>query len=570
MYNQFEPEGSEKNPEQDSLQNQMEQQLLEKNKQLERVTLQSMATLSNLIDAREEYTRNHSINVSGYAVAIAERLNWPEEQKRNLHYVALLHDIGKVAVPDYILDKPGQLTEDEYKIVQNHTKVGAQLLKDITLVKDAVLGAQYHHERYDGTGYPEGRKGEDIPLIARIIAVADAYVAMSSDRVYRRRLTKEQITEELKKGRGTQFDPELAEIMLKLHENEETMSQEYTQMSDEMTNLMDESSLLLQRVLKEQNTVESSIASIDPLTDILNRRYFESQVAGYLMDSNNQGSFFMIDLDNFKSINDTYGHMVGDRVLKMVAAMLRKSIRDSDMVCRMGGDEFAIFFRGLNNKRVLRAKADYIMKQFSELMMEEEALRLSTLSIGIAVAGIDGTDYKTLYENADKSLYYVKLNGKNAFHFCSGEADKVEAGEKLKLTANLRNLISVLKERENKRGVMKVGYNDFQRIFNFVSRCVQRSKRQVYILLVTVQNVNNTYTDLDAFERSVMLCEKTINDCLRRADVSTRYSSSQFIVIIANADRRGADKVLRRIGKNYKKNSVDTDYILTYERAQIK
>ncbi len=554
----------------DVLQNRLEQKLLVKSKQMERVTLRSVATLSNLIDAREEYTRNHSTNVSKYAIALAKKLNWTEGQMQNLHYVALLHDIGKVAIPDYILNKPGPLTEDEYRVVQSHTKVGAELLKDIKLVKDAVIGAQYHHERYDGTGYPDGLKGTDIPLIARILAVADAYVAMSSERIYRSRLTKEQITQELVKGKGTQFDPELTDIILQIHVNNELVGQDFAPMSDEMTSILDESNLLLQRVLEEQSMIESNMASTDPLTDILNRRYFESQVTRFLMDKNSKGSFFMIDLDNFKSVNDIYGHMVGDRVLKMVATMLRRSIRDSDMVCRMGGDEFAIFFRGLNTKSILRTKADRIMKLFSELMLEEEALRLSTLSIGIAVSGVDGTDYQTLYEKADKSLYYVKLNGKNAFHFYSGEADKMEPREVVQLSADLRNLMSVLQERENQRGVLKVGYNDFQRIYNFVSRCVQRSKRQVYILLITVRNVYGVYEDVDALERSVELLEKTINGCLRRADVSTRYSSSQFIVIIANSDKKGADKVIKRIEKHYISNNVDKEYVLAYEKAQIK
>ena len=177
---------------------------------------------------------------------------------------------------------------------------------------------------------------------------------------------------------------------------------------------------------------------------------------------------------------------------------------------------------------------------------------------------------RQLYEKADKSLYYVKQNGKNAFHFYSGEADQEETREDIRLSADIRNLMSILKERESEKGVLKVGYNDFQRIYNFVSRCVQRSKRQVHILLITVQNIYGEYMDLDALEKAVLALERSINDTLRRADVSTRYSSSQFIVILVDANDEGADIVTRRIENSFNSNNVNKDYILMYEKAQIQ
>lgn len=560
----------EKTMELDMLKNRLEQKLEENSKQMEQVTLRSMATLSNLIDAREQCTRDHSSSVSKYAVEIANHLGWSEEQKQNLHFVALLHDIGKVVVPDYILNKPDALTEDEYELIKSHTKVGAELLKDIKLIKDAGVGAQYHHERYDGEGYPEGLKGEEIPMIARILGITDAYVAMASDRIYRSRLSNEKIIEELIKGQGTQFDPKLVDIMLEILKNEGQSMEEYTQISLGMTSLLDESNLLLQRVLKEQNTTEASLAITDPLTGIHNRRHFETEVTKFLWEKGNQGSFFMIDLDNFKSINDTFGHLEGDRALKMVAEMLRKNARDSDILCRMGGDEFAIFFPGLVSKKILRKKADRIMKCFSELMLTEEILRLTTLSIGIAVSGVDGTEYRALYENADKSLYYVKQNGKNAIHFYSGESEQEDDKEDIQFSANLRSLMSILKEREKKRGVLKVGYNDFQRIYNFISRCVERNKHQVHILLFSITNSNGEYEDMEVFEKSVELLEQCINDNLRRSDVSTKYTNSQFVVIIVDADDEGANQVLRRIEENYISNNVDNPYVLSYEKAQIQ
>ena len=183
-----------------------------------KIIIQSMKTFTNFIDAKDKYTRGHSIRVGFYTKKIAEKMDFDEDELDNIYYIALLHDVGKINISDSILNKPGKLDEEERNIIETHTTNGAQILKDFNSVPHIVEGARYHHERYDGKGYPEGLAGENIPLVARIICVADAFDAMNSDRCYRKAYPMERIIKELKEGAGKQFDPEVVKVMLGLIE----------------------------------------------------------------------------------------------------------------------------------------------------------------------------------------------------------------------------------------------------------------------------------------------------------------------------------------------------------------
>ena len=183
-----------------------------------KIIIQSMKTFTNFIDAKDKYTRGHSIRVGFYTKKIAEKMDFDEDELDNIYYIALLHDVGKINISDAILNKPGKLDDDERDIIKTHTTNGAQILKDFSSVPHIVEGAIYHHERYDGKGYPEGLSGEQIPLVARIIGVADAFDAMNSDRCYRKAYPMERIVKELKEGAGKQFDPEVVKVMLELIE----------------------------------------------------------------------------------------------------------------------------------------------------------------------------------------------------------------------------------------------------------------------------------------------------------------------------------------------------------------
>jgi len=192
----------------------------ERRKQVERLSNQIINALAESIDAKDSYTNGHSMRVAQYSVKIAERAGKSKEEQERIHYMGLLHDIGKIGIPDSIITKNSSLSDKEYYVTRKHPEIGAEILANISEIPDLGIGARWHHERYDGTGYPDGLKGEEIPEEARIIAVADAYDAMASRRSYRDVLPQQVVYGEIKKGKGTQFDPVFADIMLVLMEED--------------------------------------------------------------------------------------------------------------------------------------------------------------------------------------------------------------------------------------------------------------------------------------------------------------------------------------------------------------
>ncbi len=193
-----------------------------RNEHVRKMTLKTIETVASAIDAKDEYTGGHSERVAEYSVsigrAVAAHYHLSEEDMVTLQYVAKMHDIGKIAVPDSILNKDGTLTHDEYLLMKKHVLIGDELLRGIDGLEGLHDGVLYHHERYDGKGYPEGLKGEQIPLIARILCMADCYDAMTSNRVYRKRLSDEEVIAEIRRCAGTQFDPYIAEVCCNLIE----------------------------------------------------------------------------------------------------------------------------------------------------------------------------------------------------------------------------------------------------------------------------------------------------------------------------------------------------------------
>lgn len=200
-----------------TLANQREKQLLrEEQANMRSMMEETSYALAEAIEAKDEYTHGHSSRVAQYSEMIAELAGKDEKERQNIYLAGLLHDVGKIGIPEGIINKDSKLTDEEYAIIKTHPVIGNQILQKIKKNPDLSIGAHYHHERYDGRGYPEGLKGEEIPEIARIIAVADAYDAMTSKRSYRDILPQEVVRNEIVKGKGTQFDPEFAEIMLTL------------------------------------------------------------------------------------------------------------------------------------------------------------------------------------------------------------------------------------------------------------------------------------------------------------------------------------------------------------------
>ncbi|WP_407427833.1 HD domain-containing phosphohydrolase [Treponema sp.] len=220
------------------VQNTIELSLLQKNLQrevdkqagkLKRLTQQIMLALSSTVDAKDHYTRGHSFRVAKYSKEIARRLGRSEQFLEDIYAMGLLHDIGKIGVAGSIIRKDSRLTDEEYADIKEHTITGYNILKNITELPGLAIGARWHHEHYDGTGYPDGLKGQQIPEEARIIAVADAYDAMTSKRTYTTVRPQAEVRAEIERCKGTHFDPEITEIFLKMID-EDT---EYTMREDE-------------------------------------------------------------------------------------------------------------------------------------------------------------------------------------------------------------------------------------------------------------------------------------------------------------------------------------------------
>ena len=176
---------------------------------------QTAEALASAIDAKDRYTHGHSSRVAQYSRMIAEDAGKSEEECEQIYFAALLHDVGKIGIADTIINKDGKLTDEEFAQIKLHPLFGSRILSQIHQSPELQIGARNHHERYDGKGYPDGLKGDEIPELARIIGVADAYDAMTSKRSYRDPLPQERVRNEIAKGMGTQFDPKFAEIMLR-------------------------------------------------------------------------------------------------------------------------------------------------------------------------------------------------------------------------------------------------------------------------------------------------------------------------------------------------------------------
>ncbi len=209
------------------VENQMSE-LRQKQETINDLFIQTVTALSEAVDAKDRYTSGHSLRVAQYAKMIAAKLGKTEEEQEEIFRAGLLHDVGKIRISEEIINKPGKLTEEEYNIIKIHTVTGRHILRGIKGNDLMAIAAKYHHERYDGKGYPNGIKGTNIPEVARIIGVADAYDAMSSNRSYRAALPQSVVRWELEKGKGTQFDPVVADVMIGLIDEdvEYTMKQQ--------------------------------------------------------------------------------------------------------------------------------------------------------------------------------------------------------------------------------------------------------------------------------------------------------------------------------------------------------
>lgn len=298
----------------------------------------------------------------------------------------------------------------------------------------------------------------------------------------------------------------------------------------------------------------------DVLTGLWNRAYTENAV-NEMISQEKKGALFMLDMDNFKAVNDNYGHIAGDETLKVFAGTLKKFAGEGDILCRIGGDEFMIFVKGVTEKSELSSRAADIIsdfqKKFAALSFEIEC----SVSIGIAQTPEDGLEFNKLYNSADKALYYVKQNGKNAYHFFSDklQKEKSRAGK----IVDLKYINSLMSRADDGQGAYFLDIDSFHHVYNFICRFVKRNEKDVQTVLFTV-NEENQEIDVTEMELILETLEKAIYTSLRRSDVSTRYSSKQIVVILMDTDEVNgsmvADRILDCFYKMYSHQEVQIDY----------
>lgn len=528
--------------------------------QIDRLFLQSVITIAHTVDTRDRYANKHSVRVALYCKEIARRMGYTEKEIDELYYIALLHDIGNIAIEDSILNKASGLTPEEYEIVKRHVSIGAEIVHNTNFIPGVEEGVRYHHEWFDGSGYI-GLQGENIPAAARIIAVADAYEAMISDRAYRYHLSKEQAVNELRKGRGTQFDPHIVDVFLELLQEGLLINEESIEREVDAEGEIEEAGALLRQVFQESVQETQSELEKDSLTGFLKRKYFEEKINNYLLYSKSCGTFFMMDLDNFKSVNDTYGHKAGDELIRMFADVIRANTREDDFVCRIGGDEFAIFFPELDRENVICKRAECIIDSFAK-RKAEAGYGICSVSIGIMTRhmGDEELDYEALYERADRAMYYVKNNGKDAYHRYISQSGDEESKKPVNNQMDLEQLMRQIAERKYRPGAYAIEYDRFSFIYQFIARNVERSRQHVQVILYSVEPLDGVEHPLEKLEDSLMLLETAIVRSLRRGDVTTRFSSTQQIVILMDANEENGKMVARRILDKY--HSVGSDHVM--------
>lgn len=299
----------------------------------------------------------------------------------------------------------------------------------------------------------------------------------------------------------------------------------------------------------------------DVLTGLWNRAYAEETVNA-MISQGTTGALLMIDLDNFKAINDNYGHIAGDRTLKMFADTLRDLAGEHDVLCRIGGDEFVVFVADITTKSEISSRAANIISSLNQKLEECKFETNSSVSIGIAQTPEDGTEFNKLYNSADKALYYVKQNGKNSYHFFS---DKMQAEKKRgEKNVDLKYIRAFMNRSDSGKGVYALDFESFHHVYHFIQRFIERSKRDVQTLLFTVTEDGVQDLDVTETEHALETLEKAICMSLRRSDVSTRYSSKQLIVILMDANEENGDMVAGRILKCFKEiytgGNIQIDY----------
>ncbi len=375
------------------------------------------------IEAKDRYTQGHCQRVADLACTIAEHSGMDGEELFWFRIGALLHDVGKIVIPPEVLNKPGKLDDAEWVLMKSHTTAGAEMMADIEFPWDVRPMIISHHERWDGRGYPHGIAGEEIPVVARILTVADVYDALTSVRSYKRAMTHDEAMGIMRSDVGRVFDPMVfawfeACVVGWLDRSASPAGLLATPRSVPAQAAADGASAPAPPPPAPAGG-EPSALELDDLTRLPSRRAFRDAATHLLEARRTTGrpvSMLVVDIDRFKLVNDTFGHLVGDAALRMVAQQLRALLRPMDFAARYAGDEFVVLLPGT---RLVDAclVAERLREAVSAMVIDagpgHPACRIS-VSIGAASAPLHGETLDAVFGAADSALYGAKRAGRNA------------------------------------------------------------------------------------------------------------------------------------------------------------
>ena len=533
-------------------------ELYSKNDEISKMTMQTITTIANTIDAKDEYTRGHSRRVSEYAAAIAAQMNLSEKEVNDIKAIGLLHDIGKIGIPDAVLNKPSRLTNEEYQLMKNHTVIGAEILKDINIIENLDVGTKYHHERYDGRGYPDGLKGEEIPLIARIIAVADAYDAMTSNRVYRKRLEKEVVLDELRNGRGTQWDTECVNALLSL-----IARGKLPLVDDEKdTNMVKQTTKILTRVIDIAGG--STSREMDMLTGVYGRDSGKAEIQNYI-EKFGRGCLLLFDVDKFRVINEKYGFVTGDICLKVLVNKIQEIFKDSITV-RLGPDEFVVYTSICDTLEEAQKLTEKLFKVLNKEIGTVSQVKELNVSVGINEICTEKDKVMVLYEHASKALYVAKQHSRSYSYCYHNEYN--ERTRNYDVIEDIDNLVDIIKNNSqfSDRNLESDYIKD---IITTVLRLDKESNDIDKLAMVTLKAVSGAKSRPEELASVMSILQKAIIDHIREDDRVARYSNSQYIIIFKQIDEKKIETIMSKIMTEFLRVYTKYEYEVHYKIASI-
>lgn len=395
-----------------------------------------ISILSHIVEFRNGESGLHILHVNTITKYLLKQLVRLTDQyslsKADISLISTasgLHDIGKISISDTILNKHGRLTSEEFEVIKTHSMIGANMLLDLPieqqeapLVKVASEICRWHHERYDGNGYPDGLKGEEIPIAAQVVALADVYDALTSERCYKKAYSHEEALKMILEGQCGAFNPILLRCLQEIADTLESelmdiSSEQETENIQNIRNKIDYDRLFSYEkyTFLSRKQKDLQLLYIDSLTSVYNRRYYDE----HFQDADDIQAMVIIDVDNFKYINDNYGRDAGDIVLQRIAQTVLSCVRKTDAVIRYGGDEFVIIFFSIPPD-IFEKKLERIRHSVDSLIIDD----CPELHMSVSLGGSYGSGTtKKLFKAADNMMYQSK-NTKNKVTICFLNEDK--------------------------------------------------------------------------------------------------------------------------------------------------